>query len=247
MNTTISILGRGNLATSLYQTLVAADYNVVQMWHRGEKILLADLYFVCVPDNAIAEVVDLLPQNAAWVHCAANFDEKTFPHKQKAVFYPFMTFSNGLEVDWKKIPITVESDNADFQQQICKIASGISDFVNIYTRKQLEYLHLSAVFACNFTNYLWTVAEDILQEQNIDFEEIKPLMRQCLKKIEKQSPKKSQTGPAVRNDVAVIEKQLLLTPEKYKEIYQLLTNKIIAAFVKDEKREQHSNACAMRN
>ncbi|MDR2512185.1 MAG: DUF2520 domain-containing protein [Bacteroidales bacterium] len=227
MKTKLSILGRGNVAKSLNQALVAAGYKVVQMWHLGKEILPADVYFVCVPDNAIAEVVNLLPENAAWVHCAANFDEQIFPHKQKAIFYPFMTFSNGFDVDWKKIPITVDSTNIVFQQKMCQIASDISNFVNIYTRKQLEYLHLSAVFACNFTNFLWTVAEDILQQQNIDFEEVKPLIRQCLKKIETQSPKNSQTGPAVRNDVAVIEKQFLLTPEKYRKIYRLLTTEII--------------------
>ncbi|GHV42819.1 hypothetical protein FACS1894180_0220 [Bacteroidia bacterium] len=226
MKTKLSILGRGNVATALNQAFVAADYEVVQIWHRGKVILPADLYFVCVPDNAIAEVVDLLPENAAWAHCAANFDEKIFPHKQKAIFYPFMTFSKGFEPDWKKIPITIESDNSDFQQHLCKIAGDISDFVNLYTRKQLESLHLSAVFSCNFTNYLWIVAEDILQQQNIDFDAVKPLIHQCLKKIERQSPKDSQTGPAVRNDVAVIKKQLSLTPEKYREIYRLLSDEI---------------------
>jgi predicted short-subunit dehydrogenase-like oxidoreductase (DUF2520 family) len=227
MKTKISILGRGNVAISLNTALLNAGYDVVQLWHRGEEISPAEVYFVCVPDNAIAEVVNILPSGAVWVHCAANFDERPFPHKRKGIFYPFMTFSKGIDVDWKQIPITVDSDNADFQQQICEIAGSISDFVNIYTRRQLEYLHLSAVFACNFTNYLWTVAEEILQEQNIDFEAVKPLIRKCLDKIERQSPKNCQTGPAVRNDVAVIEKQLLFTPEKYRDIYKLLTNEII--------------------
>ena len=94
---------------------------------------------------------------------------------------------------------------------------------------QRQTIHLSAVFASNFTNYLYYIADELLKKDNISFDIIQPLIRETTKKIEHKSPKDAQTGPAVRKDMKIIEKhlELLKNDIEKKEIYELLSKLIV--------------------
>ena len=64
-------------------------------------------------------------------------------------------------------------------------------------------------------------------EQNITFDAMKFLIRETEHKAENLSPIKGQTGPAVRNDINVMNKHIALlgdTPEA--QLYQLISNHI---------------------
>ena len=76
--------------------------------------------------------------------------------------------------------------------------------------KQRIALHVSAVFACNFTNYLFSIAHDICTINKIPFDTLFPLIRETLEKIEKNNPSEIQTGPALRKDLTTIKKHLNL-------------------------------------
>jgi len=95
--------------------------------------------------------------------------------------------------------------------------------------EQRKVLHLAGVFACNFPNYMYTIAEQILKESNLDFNIIKPLIKETAEKVQDMSPERSQTGPAKRNDKDVMEKhnQMLNKYPEYKDIYQLISKEII--------------------
>ena len=93
---------------------------------------------------------------------------------------------------------------------------------------QRKSLHIAAVFVCNFVNHLYKIGNEICNENNIDFEILKPLIQETANKILKLSPEEAQTGPAKRNDSTTINKHLaILTDENQKEIYKLLTKSII--------------------
>ena len=84
---------------------------------------------------------------------------------------------------------------------------------------------MAAVFVNNFVNYLYQIGEDILSEDGIPFDLLKPLIKETANKIEILSPKEAQTGPAKRSDSKTIEKHLkLLENSPYKEVYTTLTN-----------------------
>ena len=94
-----------------------------------------------------------------------------------------------------------------------------------------EKIHLSAVIVNNFVNYLYQVANDLMQEQSLSFDLLKPLIMETANKINHLSPAEAQTGPAKRNDKKTIEKQLnLLKESPYKDIYQDLTNSILKKY-----------------
>jgi predicted short-subunit dehydrogenase-like oxidoreductase (DUF2520 family) len=94
--------------------------------------------------------------------------------------------------------------------------------------------HLAAVFANNFTNHLYTVANDILQTHGLSFDLLKPLIAQTAQNIQHQLPAEMQTGPAVRGDMETIDMHLQLLREhvQYRQLYELISANII---------EQHRN------
>jgi predicted short-subunit dehydrogenase-like oxidoreductase (DUF2520 family) len=90
-------------------------------------------------------------------------------------------------------------------------------------------LHVAAVLACNFTNHLLALANDITDDEELEFDLLKPLIRETVRKaLEADHPADVQTGPARRNDMQVIENHLAyLRPRPVTaRIYELLTESI---------------------
>jgi predicted short-subunit dehydrogenase-like oxidoreductase (DUF2520 family) len=200
LDPTIIILGNGNVAAHLSEALLNAGYSVLQLWKRGEVLRDADLYFIAVSDDAIEEVSKLIPENKFFAHTSGNIELK-----RGSVFYPLQTFSKYVEMDWTNIPILVESDDENLEQILVEIAKKISTNVQVVDAKTRRQIHLAAVFACNFTNHLWTISEDLLNEKNLPFDLLKPLINQTVQKIQSHHPKDVQTGPATRNDLKTLE------------------------------------------
>ncbi|MDR1950719.1 MAG: DUF2520 domain-containing protein [Bacteroidales bacterium] len=197
-NSNIVILGNGNVATHLSEALLNAGYSVLQLWKRGEILRDADLYFIAVSDDAIEDVANLIPEHKFFAHTSGSVELS-----RGGVFYPLQTFSKNVEVDWTNVPILIEEIEMNI---IYDIAKKISNNVHLTTPEKRRQIHLAAVFACNFTNHLWTISENLLNEKNISFDLLKPLIYQTVRKIETHHPKDIQTGPAVRNDLKTMEK-----------------------------------------
>jgi predicted short-subunit dehydrogenase-like oxidoreductase (DUF2520 family) len=223
----IVILGNGNVATHLSEALLNAGYSVLQLWKRGDILREADLYFIAVSDDAIEEVATLIPKNKPFAHTSGSVDLK-----KGGVFYPLQTFSKQIEIDWKNIPILIEYNDNDIGVEshsraiLQKIAKKISNNVQITNTEKRRQLHLSAVFACNFTNHLWNISADLLAQKNLSFDLLKPLIYQTVQKISDHHPKDVQTGPAIRNDLKTLEKHRDLLSGLSSEIYDILSKSI---------------------
>ena len=112
--------------------------------------------------------------------------------------------------------------------------SYISNNIIDINYKQRQLIHLSAVFSCNFSNYLYSIAEEILSKDNLDFSLLKPLILETTSNAFKFRPKNNQTGPARRKDLGTIKKHLdllsLKEKKEYSKIYNLITNNIIKRY-----------------
>ena len=75
---------------------------------------------------------------------------------------------------------------------------------------------------------MFTIGQDILQNEEISFDLLIPLIENTVEKLTYTSPDKLQTGPAIRNDELTIAKHLDLLKNEAdtKEIYTLLTKAI---------------------
>lgn len=242
----ISMIGTGSVATHLSQALQNAGHEIVQVYSRtpNSATLLAeqlgcpftteltnistcDLAIISVKDDAISKVASQLDCPIA--HTSGTKSIAVLGEKDVGVFYPLQTFSKKRKVDFQNIPICIESNNKELLTLIEEIAKSISNNVHQLSSEQRKYLHLSAVIACNFSNLMYQLADEICTEQNIPFDLLKPLITETSQKIQVVSAQEAQTGPAQRQDSATIEKQtaLLNTDEEKRNIYELLTESIL--------------------
>ena len=102
-----------------------------------------------------------------------------------------------------------------------------------------KYLHLAAVFACNFTNHCYTLAANILEKQGISFDALLPLIAETADKVNRLSPQEAQTGPAVRYDKDIIcaQAELLSDNTTMKALYELMSKSINEEQTKYRKKE----------
>jgi predicted short-subunit dehydrogenase-like oxidoreductase (DUF2520 family) len=142
------------------------------------------------------------------------------------VLYPMQTFSMDREVDFREIPLFIEASDAASLQQIRALADSISQHVYELSTADRKYLHLAAVFACNFANHCYTLAADVLQKKGLPFDVMLPLVDETARKVHELHPKDAQTGPAARGDQNVMQAQASLLDGKAKEIYELLSQSI---------------------
>ncbi|RLT76590.1 DUF2520 domain-containing protein [bacterium J10(2018)] len=243
------ILGAGNVATHL-ATSLSRHITVAQIYnhHIGHAKELAeatgacatddlskltddaDIYIISVKDDAIMPLASALGhRKGLWVHTSGSVPMSALQPitETYGVLYPMQTFSKSVPVDMSKVPIFIEGSTDATQQRISSIASLISPNVYTATSEQRALLHVAAVFACNFTNYLWGHCADILKRSGLGLDIMKPLIEATLEKAMTAGPKDGQTGPARRNDRAVIEKHLSMLDGEAKDIYAQLSKYII--------------------
>jgi predicted short-subunit dehydrogenase-like oxidoreductase (DUF2520 family) len=243
----VVLIGSGNVAQHLISSFVnSKNIDLVQVFSRQKEavshliesikitnsradLVQADLYILAVSDDSIAEVSSQLPfENRLVVHTAGSVSMDLLDKKNsKGVFYPLQTFSKNRMVDFREIPICLETEfDADFEI-LEKVAKVLSNQVFKINETQRQVLHVSAVFANNFVNHLYQISNAICAENNIPFEVLKPLILETANKVMTLSPSEAQTGPAIRNDTQTIERHLsFLTNENQVKIYKTLTQSI---------------------
>ena len=143
---------------------------------------------------------------------------------------------------YNSLRIFIEGNSAATEDMIRNFANRLSQRVITLSSADRKYLHLAAVWACNFTNYCYTVASDILGEHGIPFDVMLPLINETTEKLQTLSPKAAQTGPAVRGDKNVMSQQLELMRHNadLQKIYQMLSkgiNPMVDNLILDKKED----------
>ena len=244
----VSIIGSGNLAHHLIVAFSkTTDIELVQVFARKDAavahltspdkiytnfndIIAADLFIIAITDDAITEVSAAIPFSSELVvHTSGSVSIEAINNKNRpGVFYPLQTFSKSKEVDFKTIPICIETKNEKDFQILEKVAKSISNTVYKINSEQRKAIHIAAVFVCNFVNLLYQIGNDICIENDLPFDILKPLIQETANKILTLSPNQAQTGPAKRKDIQTINAHLsFLSDDNQKEIYKMLTKSII--------------------
>lgn len=239
----IALIGSGNVAQHLISAFnESTETQIVQVFSRSpftfdnisvvhdlNELAEADLYIIAVSDDAISDISEQLPfQNRLVVHTSGSVPIEVLSSKnRKGVFYPLQTFTKNKKVDFKSIPICLESESKSDMDLLQKVAGSISDQTFEISSEQRKSLHVSAVFVNNFVNHLYKIGNDICSENEVPFDILKPLIRETADKILTLSPNEAQTGPAKRNDSQTIQRHLdFLSDDNQKNIYKLLTQSI---------------------
>lgn len=244
----VTIIGSGNVAQHLIKACKAAsEIEIIQVFARQPKKLthlvsddkivnqyvdllsVADVYIIAVSDSAISSVAAQLPfSNKLVVHTSGTSHYNVLSCKNKrGVFYPLQTFSKDKVLDFTSIPLCLEAENTSDYEVIKKLAKTLSKKVYQLSSEQRKKIHIAAVFVCNFVNHLYTIGQQICDENNIPFAILQPLINETAQKIIHLNPLEAQTGPAIRNDnVTITEHIEALSNENQKTIYKIITKSI---------------------
>ena len=242
----IVLIGSGNVAFHLAKAFTEAQIPISQIFGRNttelqkiseqfsipfstETLADADLYIISVSDSSIAEVSALIKnKNVLVAHTSGSVSREALNgNYRKSVFYPLQTFSKSKNLDYSKIPFFIDAENENDEEILKNLASKISKNVMLANDEKRKYIHLTAVFACNFVNHLFARAKEISDSQGIPFDYFLPLIDETTQKIHELEPKLAQTGPAIRNDEKVLKlHESLLTDEEKLKIYKTLNESI---------------------
>ncbi len=251
----ITLIGAGKLGSHLAAKLVESGEELLQVFsrkaekasalakrtgaspcHRLKEISSgADLYLLCVADDAIGEVAEILrktlPKGSFLAHTSGSQPSDLLGRgpERRGVFYPLQSFSPDKTPEWSEIPFCIYASQKEDEKLLFQLARKISPKTYLLNDQQRSELHLAAVLANNFTNHLLQLAYKRCQTNDIPFSLLHPLILETARKaVENPPPGKHQTGPAVRNDQKTIQKHLqqLKKNKPLQQLYTLLTESI---------------------
>ncbi|HHS96271.1 MAG TPA: DUF2520 domain-containing protein, partial [Phaeodactylibacter sp.] len=232
---TISLIGAGNVAQHLGSSFRTQGIDILDVFSRKKKNATAlakdisakavtdfskinkqaDCYLIAVSDDAIEEVTTKLAkyldtEKALVVHTSGATPSTVLkPHfKHYGVFYPLQSFSKTSKPDFRQIPLCIDGHYAADRKAMQKLAALLSPKVYLINDAARAKLHVAAVFVNNFSNYMYQAAAEILEGEQLPFDLLRPLLLETALKVQDQSPKDMQTGPAIRGDTHTIERHL---------------------------------------
>ncbi len=246
----VVIIGSGNVAEATAIALKKCNLTPIQICARNRvngstladkigcsytedftNIADADIYIISVSDDAIAQISSQLNiGNAIVLHTAGSVDMQSLSkHKNFGILYPLQTFTKGRYVEFKEIPILIEANSTKTLEVIKGVAEKLTDKVIEADINYRSKLHLAAVFACNFSNHMYAIAEKLLERDDIPFDILKPLIKETTNKVlDSKSPLDIQTGPAIRDDFKTKAKHCEMLTDKIikRNIYVTLSQNI---------------------
>ena len=257
----VTFIGAGNLAWHLAPALDNAGYVVKEVYSRDRRnaeSLLERLYeaeiktdldfssssssvfIIAVSDDAIGGIAQeiALPDDAILVHTSGSQAVSALGYVATpniGVFYPLQTFTKNGKVDFESIPIFIESETTASEKLLMAMARSISKNVFKIDSEERKALHVAAVFASNFTNHMLYLAQEIMKENSLSYEWLKPLILEMITKSLSIGPENAQTGPARRGDLETLDRHMdfLKDDETVSELYRVISQDIVDRYTRE--------------
>lgn len=245
-------MGAGNMATALSLSLKEAGNTPVAVWSRTEEsaqilagklqcaytcdiasLPSAEIFIISVVDSVLHDIASQIASKypeALLLHTAGSIDMDVLNSAgavNYGVLYPMQTVNRHKTVSLRDVTTFVEGCNEKVAERVEALARTISDKVVHATSKQRSYLHVAAVFTCNFSNAMYNMAAEILEKQGLPFEAMLPLVDEAARKVHAMSPAEAQTGPARRGDSNVMDMHISMLDEEHAAIYSQLSEYIL--------------------
>lgn len=255
----VVIIGTGNVAAVLGKKILEAKHEIIQAAGRNfEKTnllasqlhcipiynvryisLLADIYIIAVSDNSIHSVAAVLQvKDKIIVHTAAAVSKSVLSScsENYGVLYPLQTLVKETP-SLPRIPIIVDGNNEATIKALIKFSKDWAETVQVANDNVRLKLHVAAVFVNNFTNYIFSLAEQYCIEEELKFSSLQLLIEETIARMKGNSPSALQTGPAVREDYITIAKhiEILANHPQPQKVYKLLTDSILSFYGRSER------------
>lgn len=257
MGINVGFIGAGNVAWHLAPALDNIGAKVTYVYNRtpdAGKALVKRLYeaqytdhldlsnkgldlvIIAVSDDHIEKIASelIVGRNTIVVHSsgAQSIDILDYYFEKYGILYPLQTFSKSKKVNFKDIPVLIEGSDTQTTELLHKLVTRLTDSVQEVSSRDRLYVHLAAVFACNFSNHMLTIAESILKQHKLSLNILHPLISETINKSLELGPKAAQTGPAKRHDLKTLDKHMaqLSKDEELSELYKIISQHIINSF-----------------
>ncbi|MEC9134946.1 MAG: DUF2520 domain-containing protein [Bacteroidota bacterium] len=244
--TKVVLIGAGHLAFYFYkQFLRCKEVNLTQWFNRSiekidfakpkvaitnqlSQIKSADLYLICVSDDAIESISKKIKTKGLIAHCAGGVPlNRLRGSSRKAVFYPLQTFTKGREMSFEHLPFCIETTQSKDRILLNELTNNLGGVAHEFNSEKRALIHLIAVLINNFGNHLLHLGSELSKKHEIPFQIFHSLIEETYQKAFTQDPKDTQTGPALRRDQGTIDKHIdLLTDKDLKKLYLNLTTSI---------------------
>lgn len=250
--TEFSIIGAGAVATHMSAALQTAGMHPLGVYSRtlesaqalGQKLGCpatdrldnlprAGMLLLAVKDDALPDVIGRLSATqraSVVVHTAGGVSIDVFRGKAErfGVIYPLQTFSRQRQVDFSGVPCFIEASDRTTLGLIRGVAERLTRTVNELDSAHRAVVHVAGVFANNFANRCFAIAQELLATCRLAPELLLPIIDETAKKVHTMPARQAQTGPALRNDRLVMEKheQLLTGRPDWLEIYRTVSRSI---------------------
>ncbi len=249
----IAFIGAGNVATHLAKASIKNGFKVIEVYSRTEESAKAlanklncqyntnhlditkkaDLYIMAISDKAIEKESRKFVVNTKkiLVHTSGSvgLDAIIGNSENTGVLYPLQTFTIERALTFKKIPLFIEADKHETMHQLKEFAQKIADQVIELNSIDRMYLHIAAVFFCNYVNFMLCSGQKIIKKNHFSHKYFEPLLDETIRKAIDIGPEKAQTGPASRGDIETINKHLeaLCNEPELKDLYASIADAIL--------------------
>lgn len=256
---TITLIGAGNLATQLGLALSKNGIGISQVYSRTEESASnlasklnctftsvpseintkSDLLLIAIKDDAIMELLGQINVEQSFIAHTAGSVPMSFLTRYSSncgVFYPLQTFSKSRELEFDEIPICIEANTLKGLKLLEELGLKVSKNVKEVNSDERGKLHLSAVISCNFVNHFYHLGHQVLAEEGLDFDLLKPLIKETAAKVMDLNPAEAQTGPAIRFDETIINKHLKMLEgqDELRKIYSFVSESIYKTHKKNQ-------------
>lgn len=189
-----------------------------------------DIYIIAVKDDVIEKVANELKlKGKTVIHTSGSVGMGALKKasSQYGVLYPVHSFHKDAPLG-KGIPFCIEASGVEVKKQLQKLVADLNGKPYLLNSAQRAKLHLAAVFANNFSNHMFAIADDILNKAGIPFDILFNLIVDSVAGIKTHKPGLNQTGPAIRGDKGTMKKheKMLKDNPLYLAIYKLVSKSI---------------------
>jgi predicted short-subunit dehydrogenase-like oxidoreductase (DUF2520 family) len=247
----VVIAGSGNVASVLSSLIAKAGHEIVQVASRNvehaqvlaskynaqavslyePRFAAADIYIVALADVALDSIEKVTGfKNKLVVHTAGSVSLEVLKNSSSTygVLYPLQTLSK-VTHEIPEIPFLIDGNTKETVHRVTEFARSLSvNVIQANDQGRLHY-HVAAVFVSNFTNHFYAIAENYCEKEKINFKNLLPLINEVTSRINFNSPKDVQTGPAIREDIATLNLHLqtLSAHPDLKYLYLKLSESIL--------------------
>ncbi|MEZ5013364.1 MAG: DUF2520 domain-containing protein [Chitinophagales bacterium] len=252
----IACIGTGNVAWRLSEALQEVGMQIVAISGRdeqkaqelavarqtnvypfGAQLPPCDLVLFAVRDDAIASVAEKYAgTDAIGMHASGAVPSevlRVYGERFGAV-WPMQSISRTHKPDLSNAFIAITGSDTVTAASLATCFAQLSNRVRVLSDEQRLVMHMSAVWIQNFTNHMFDIAAQLMEERRLEFADFMPLIEEHVQKLHTHSPAALQTGPAKRGEMEVMRmhEKLLSEHPEWQRLYREISDSILKEFIK---------------